>query len=519
MRPLNLRSVIIADKRLSKEQRDRLFEFWEIKPKPEEVDSMRSFGMKLLSWTSYDTMLMTRLLDGCYFGFRIPHIPKELDCLWIGEKTVVNLELKSRETKHERIKKQLEQNRYYLHYLERDIKAYTFVATTGECFSLDEDSNLVSVPFKDVASALYRVHKEKLFDGEIETLFPLEQILVSPFNSTKEFLEGKYYLTKQQGEFKNSILSFIDDSSAGCFCGLTGGPGTGKSLLLYDIAKTLMLEGKKVVIGHSGLLNAGHEELIKHGWQIKSTQNLISRVNDKNTIIDIDVDAFLIDEAQRCYPYIMDALFEDIVKRGKKCIFSYDSEQIMSEDEDRRNNGDRIQELASGNIYELSSNIRTNSDVYGFVEGLFNIRHPANPEARKHVDISYCHTFEQAKELLLILKSNGYKVPKFTPKLHGYEEYEAWFLPDENSAHQIIGQEFNSIVGLLSNRMYYNDDGKLVSKGRYLYREDRMLYQILTRARHKIHLVIVDNPAILERCMKLLLHDESQNNRDEDGLS
>jgi len=60
------------------------------------------------------------------------------------------------------------------------------------------------------------------------------------------------------------------------------------------------------------------------------------------------------------------------------------------------------------------------------------------------------------------------------------------------------------VASLLSDKMSYNAKGKLVSCGRYLYKEDRMLYQILSRARKKIHLVIVNNVPVLERCMKLI---------------
>lgn len=98
----------------------------------------------------------------------------------------------------------------------------------------------------------------------------------------------------------------------------------------------------------------------------------------------------------------------------------------------------------------------------------------------------------------------NYHVPKFTPKLHGKEDYEEWFPNDTMSAHEVIGQEFDCVASLLSEKMYYNANGKLVSRGRYLYREDRMLYQILSRARKKIHLVIVNNVPVLERCVKLI---------------
>ena len=67
-----------------------------------------------------------------------------------------------------------------------------------------------------------------------------------------------------------------------------------------------------------------------------------------------------------------------------------------------------------------------------------------------------------------------------------------------------IRQEFDNVAGLLSDKVYYDENGKLVSRGRYYYREDRMLYQILTRARHKIHLVVFNNPVMLERCIKLM---------------
>ena len=512
MRPVNIKSVVIANKELSKVQRDSLYEFWGITPKPEEIGVLERLVDELVSLAPKRSPLITRLLGGCFLGFEIPHISKEFDCLWIGEKTIVNLELKSQIKDKDAIKKQLVQNRYYLHHLPQAICSFSFIGATGDVFSLDGDSNLVGSSLKEFGSALYAVHNETL-EELIEPSFPPGRFLISPFNSTKEFLEGRFFLTDQQRKVKAAVLRFVNDASAGGFCAISGGPGTGKTLLLYDIAQTLEKEGKRVMIGHAGALNSGHTELVENGWAIKSTKDLVFWDHSiyKRRIVDEDIDVFLIDEAQRCYPYIIDALVEEIGRGEKKCLFSYDADQIMSNGEQARRNDERIQSLVNNNSYRLTSGIRTNSEVYSFIKGLFNKRHQANNEAFNHVEISYCKSVEEARDMLDTLRKEGYFVPKFTPMLHGTEDYESWFLSDEPSAHEIIGQEFDNVVGLLSANLYYDENGKLASHGKYYYREDRMLYQILTRARHKIHLVIMNNPLILERCLRLLKNKRVSN--------
>ena len=505
MRPVNLGSVVSANRGLSNDKRDELYGLWGISPKTADLVSLELFVDALFALVPKNSKIVSRLFGGCYFGFVIPRISKEFDCLWVGKETIVNVELKSRDVGSESIIKQHVRNKYYLQHLDRTILSFSYVASSGECFFIDDNLSLNRIPINRIASALARVHKEPLFLDRIESLFPPERFLVSPFNATKDFLGGLYFLTNQQRDFKTKIMCFLSNKTIGCFCALTGGPGTGKSLLLYDIARDLMTKGAKVVIGHSGGLNSGHNELIHNGWRIKSTKSLVSqqRLLDPYEIVDKDVDVFIIDEAQRCYPYIMDALCDEIERSGKKCIFSFDAEQIMSDDELKRRNGERIQSIVKDNCYTLSSSIRTNSDVYGFIKALFDLRHPSNVEACDHVDISFCRTVEEAADLLECLRKEGYHVPKFTPRLHGSEDYEAWFPFEELSAHEVIGQEFDNVVGLLSDKLYYKD-GKLVSRGRYYYREDKMLYQILTRARHKVHLVIVNNPIVLDRCLRLL---------------
>lgn len=503
MKLVNIASVVIANNNLTTEQRDKLFNVWGISLKQKELASLESLFIGLSGLSPYSPDIVFSMLGECFFGFVIPRISKEFDCLWIGAKTIVNIELKSQDVGAAAIQKQLIQNQQYLRPLQKDVQLFTYDSSTGNVYTIDSSNCLVNSSLAEIGKALFLVHNEKLYTGGIGVLFPPERYLVSPFNATDAFLNRQYFLTSQQEDIKKKILNFIDDTTSGCFCSITGGPGSGKSLLLYDIAKELMEAGKNVLIAHSGGLNNGHNILISKGWHIVTTKNLIkSDVNFQRDIVDADV--YLIDESQRCYKYIMDVVIDKVSQRKKKCIFALDAEQVMSDGEQMYKNDETIRTITSGHSYALTSNIRTNADVYGFVKALFNIHHPANKNCREHVEITYCKTIAEVIAILSALQKKGHHVPKFTPTLLGKADYEDWFPMSEPSAHEVIGQEFDDVVGLIGENMYYDTNGKLVSRSKYYYREDKMLYQILSRARHKIHLVIWNNPVILERCLKLL---------------
>lgn len=509
MKPINLKSLIIANKGLPQNQRDMLYGIWGVSPKAVELASIECLVASLDALSPLDPKLVTYILDDCFFGFSIPRISKEFDCLWIGENTIVNLELKSKSIAEEKILKQLRRNRYYLRHLSQKIISYTFDASTGKCYTLDSSFKLIDTDIKTLGRTLYEIHKECLLKDGIEALFPPEKYLVSPFNSTIEFLEGRYFLTDHQQTIKENIIHSINNDKKN-FYAITGGPGSGKTLLMYDIAKTLADEGKIVVIGHAGALNSGHNYLNENGWCIHSTKNLLRYIYSTGEYkLAIEGDVYFIDESQRTphVPFIA----KEVIRLNKCCVFSFDTEQVMSDREQNQESSKKILDLVGDNCYQLSSNIRTNAAVYEFVNALFDIHHSVNKNVEGHVEITFCQTETEAEQMLEVLKMKGFVVPKFTPMIHSTENYEYWFPADGQSAHQVIGQEFNDVASLVSSNMCYNKAGKLTSKKNYRYREDRMLYQILTRARRKIHLVIVTNPIILERCIRLV--EQGKNER------
>ncbi len=74
--------------------------------------------------------------------------------------------------------------------------------------------------------------------------------MISPFNTTNKFIEGKYFLTKHQEIIKNEIIKAIETNNQKKIFSISGTAGTGKTLLTYDIAKELHNIGKDVTIIH-----------------------------------------------------------------------------------------------------------------------------------------------------------------------------------------------------------------------------------------------------------------------------
>ena len=84
--------------------------------------------------------------------------------------------------------------------------------------------------------------------------------LFSPVTEPERFLNKEYFLTSQQKDIERRILDKIRKVKYGYFW-FSGLPGTGKTLLLYDIAMKLSVH-QKVCMIHCG--ETGKEWKILH---------------------------------------------------------------------------------------------------------------------------------------------------------------------------------------------------------------------------------------------------------------
>ena len=74
--------------------------------------------------------------------------------------------------------------------------------------------------------------------GDLEDCFRAEWYLISPLTQPERFLQKEYFLTAQQKDIERQILKKVRAERSGYYS-FSGLPGTGKTLLLYDIAMKL----------------------------------------------------------------------------------------------------------------------------------------------------------------------------------------------------------------------------------------------------------------------------------------
>lgn len=495
MKNINILSIIEAYRTLSSELFKKLMNNYGV-----IIDDLK--GIKYYELNGIEDLVKnlrnikrnTGVFNSYYLGYSIPQIGKEFDLLRFGANDIINIEIKSEST-IDKIFKQQEKNKYYLGFLGKDIHIYTYVQNENKLYKLiigNSGDTIKEVAFAELHGKL---SNQKTIDiNNIDDLFNPSDYLVSPFNSTEKFMAGGYFLTLQQEQIYHQIQKQLTDKTTK-FIALTGGAGTGKTLLTYHIAKECIAQGDNVLILHCAQLNAGHRILqLEWDWDISMP---------KYAPETDDYDLIIVDEAQRMYPSQFNKIKTEILNSNKKCIFSYDEKQYLSVGEESYKIGEKIKIELSCKPYILTDKIRTNKEIASFIKQLFNNKTNIPNTAYPNVELLYCNNYTSAKVLLQNLDTNGWKVPNYTPGTRTVFYYEHYKSDDSDCAHSVIGQEFDNVAIAIDSHFTYDSTGQLVASNKY-YSQKQMLYQIITRTRKKLCVVIIDNEIMLNRCIDIL---------------
>lgn len=486
----NLLSVVQSTSNLSDNLTSRyLNHFGVVIRKSESLDLDRF--IQLLRKASQNI----KTLDNYYIGYTIPQISKEFDLLRLGENYIINIELK-RESTIDKIKEQLVRNKYYLSFLNVNVLNYAFTADKGRLYKLDNSNDLIEENFIELAKVL--INQVLMKTQNIDELFNPSNYLVSPFNSTLEFINGNYFLTGQQEEIKRNTLEIISKNKP-AFIKISGAAGTGKSLLVYDIVKEFY-KTDKVLIIHCGFLNDGHYKLRdEYSWDIIPIKNLTLKNLSKYSLV-------MIDEVQRIYPGQLEYIIQNITTSKASCIFALDNQQCLKKEEITNKIGDRIDDKTNPVKFHLTEKIRTNKEIASFIKCVFDRALTVEKFNRSNIELVYFKEYSAAKEYLSLLSSNEWKVINYTPSRKHVLPYDNYALDNEDNAHTVIGQEFDKVVAVIDSHFFYKNN-KLSTKNysnRPFYHPTKMLFQIMSRTRRKLCFIVVDNPEIMERCLSIL---------------
>lgn len=473
---------------LSDEVQEKYLRYKEVEIKSHEVETLRSLVKELLEQNQ-----TFEICDGYFIGYKIPQIGKEFDLLRFGTDSIINIELKTK-SDEDTIQKQLIRNKYYLSFIEKQNFFFTYVSETKTLYKLDNEI-LVESSITDLLQLINEQEIELVSD--IDSYFHPSNYLVSPFNSTDRFLNNEYFLTIQQEKVKKEVFTEINLAHAS-FIAIEGKPGTGKTLLSYDITKEARQASIKTQVIHCGKLNDGQNTLWEQSWSI-----IPAKDTEKTDFTMYDL--IVVDEVQRMYPEQLKYLIEQVRRHNKTCIFSYDANQTLRRWEEQNNNVEKlIKTLPHLKEFVLSKKVRTNKEVANFIGRLFNIKDNKEKIHNSNVEIQYFSTTTEAKLFLEYKKTQDWKVINLTSSSYNKEFCDKYIIAGEDNAHDVIGQEYENVITIVDNFFSYNDEGELVYTKKSYYSPPKMLFQIVTRTRTKLCLVIIDNEKVMSRCLDIL---------------
>lgn len=430
-------------------------------------------------------------LDGFFFSFHIPQIGKEFDLLKSNGKSCINIELKSQPVPETQIQNQLLKNRYYLSHLGIRLSLYTVETGSFSCYKLTLTGELKRVSLEEIRDAVknHSAHYLKTIDR----YFRPSEYLVSPLTTPKKFIHGEYFLTQAQEQVKKQVLQGAENAAHHAFFHITGKPGTGKTLLIYDIAKALSRYGRTVVI-HCDQLSEEQQQISR---EIDNLRVISSEELDSGTTVLQEYNFLLVDESHRMLEQQFEAVCTSAPENEQVCIFCSDPEQVLTTSEKKRNIVGKIRNLPLVEEFLLSEKLRTNKEMASFILSLKNLDYqPEIPMTYPNVELNYADTVEEARNLLAYYREKQYVFINYSrPACHDspYSDYEEDF-----DTHHVVGKEFKNVVMLMDDTFYYDENRVLQGIPHpdpdYLY--PNLFYQGVTRVQEKLALIVISAPEL-----------------------
>lgn len=472
MKPKNLLSVYQGAKVLEMPglEADRRF-----KPlKKHEIDNLRSLCniLSIYGCTVAD-------FDGFYVSYTIDRISKEFDLLRFGTDCIINIELKAafeRPNKQAKILKQMRANNHYLSFLGRPIQIFTYADSDGFYVYHPEDQSLEHTTPAVVAQALAAQQVDLSLDPD--AAFVPGNYLVSPFRDSARFMRDEYFLTTAQQTIKDELTHFQHRHPFFLFS-IAAGAGTGKTLLLYDLAKTAMDQHHPIALLHCAPLSEGHVLLRDtYHWPIFTTLDM--RRGD----FPSDCTLLFVDEVQRLSEYACSNLLNWVTTHHISTIFAWDSDLQQTTFDVAAFLTEHAPEVPF-ETKRLTAKIRPNKEMGSFIANLFKIGSGRSHRDYDSVSVDYIDNHEDLCAYSAFLRTTGWTSIEDLPTLDA-----------------LSGQEFDQVVVLMDHRFYYDQCKRLRCKDNVSH-DLTMLYHMVTRAKTALKIIVFNNPELYLTLLKI----------------
>lgn len=501
MKPINIYALTRLDSpeliaRLERQmsQRGRA-----LKVKMWEVEGLRLFSEKLQSISPEACSFMF------HYSFTMPKLGKEFDLLRISDEYVVNIELKSSNVTEEAIRNQLIQNRYYLSTLGLTMYFYTYISGPDRLMRLTNSGRLVNSSFEELAVLLEK--QGRCIEGDIEDLFKADRYLLSPITDPGRFLRQEYFLTFQQRDIRKQILKNITDGHM--LQGFTGLPGTGKTILLYDLAMHLSHK-TPVCLFHFG----------SHRKELEELDERLKRIDfyycDRKSIPDPrgEYSAIFVDEGHCMGREALEKIIGYSKRWKAPVIISYDNVDCVCVSERPGIGAPVIEGQEDFKGFKLTNRIRLNNELSAFLRNLFSARGIYRREY-PNVTVYYGKDREEAENIINTHEKEGYMF--IWDRSLGIDHDATEDFPGEAytriESNSVTGKEFDKVVMTVDGSFYYDGQGFLRNRESDWEAEPLRimnLFQGLSRAKEKIAIVVNGNLKLMEDIYRVLQKQDRQ---------
>ena len=441
--------------------------------------------------------------DACsltfYYSYTMQKLGKEFDLLRIADDQIVNIELKSGNVSDEAIRSQLIQNRYYLSTLGKPVYYYTFISGRDRLVRLSNSGRLVESTFEELGVLLDS--QDGIYTGDIEELFKEDRYLISPITDPGRFLRQEYFLTFQQRDIKKQILKNI--ASGAMLQGFTGLPGTGKTILLYDIAMS-MSRKTSVCLFHFGA----------HRSELQQLDDRLKRIDflycEKNAVPEAakEYAAIFIDEGHGMGETAFETIREYSRRWNAPVIISYDDALCVSERERLGIGAAVFEKCEDFKGFKLTNKIRMNSELSTFLRTFLSASKMYRREY-PNVSVAYGADIAEAMNLIRFYEKEGYVF--IWDRGMGIDVDKMQNFPGEAimriESASVTGKEFDKVVMLLDDSFYYDEKRFLRNRESDSSAETARIMNLfhgLSRAKKKIALVVEGNIELMEQIYHVL---------------
>ena len=445
-------------------------------------------------------------LSGYFLGKKyIGVVSEEFDILRFTSQKIINIELKSQDVSDDRKKRQLRRHSFILKSINSEVEValYTYVQENGKLYKYLENDSLIEITFDQLLKEIPLDYSEH---NLLETLYDTS-FIISPYSEPDRFSKSQYFLNNEQEQAKKQILKATKR-----IVGLRGAAGTGKSLVLFDSAKSLAAQDKKVLFIFCSRLDE---------WaQINNVMPFefidIRCANNKNNDYFKQFNIIIIDESQRLKKEQF-SKYIDVLKNIpniEKLILSVDKAQTLRPEEKQLD----VEGIISKNkeVFEfidcLTERVRTDLELSTFIKMFFDKSKRDTDMDFPKINAVYFENKEKALPFINNCRDNegfvSLEMPQYQrtlPKLFNFSL----------DGFDVIGREFNKVLLPLSTRISYNQDSKLIVpvEDRYKYLAENGLFQAITRVKSELLLVVVGNIELYKTIAEILTLKKFKDNQ------